>query len=300
MLFRKSRGCKQEKGEHSRNIHCSHHVARKQRRSGNMKIKRAFTLIELLVVIAIIAILAAILFPVLAEARRAARDTAALSNTKQMALALVAYESDYDDKTILERYDGRGNWAPWPHFLLPYVKNKDIYYDPSQERLIFDLRSLGFVTAELNWAFQTPMGINIRGYASDGDGGAPRITSTIPDVAARAAFFYSGPNLSNAGAWTIANSFYFDSYYAPCPLPSDLNHVQRYEVYRANAPYRGALLHRQMLPVAFADGHAKSVPIAKVTRSNDNMSQFNSCIQWNPQNNPRGIPYDFWGYEGQP
>ncbi len=59
--------------------------------------KAAFTLIELLVVIAIIAILAAILFPVFAQAKAAAKKTSDLSNIKQMGTATVMYNNDYDD-----------------------------------------------------------------------------------------------------------------------------------------------------------------------------------------------------------
>ena len=59
--------------------------------------KRAFTLIELLVVIAIIAILAAILFPVFAQARTAAKKTADLNNTKQLGIGTQLYLSDNDD-----------------------------------------------------------------------------------------------------------------------------------------------------------------------------------------------------------
>jgi prepilin-type N-terminal cleavage/methylation domain-containing protein len=58
--------------------------------------KKAFTLIELLVVIAIIAILAAILFPVFAQAKEAAKKTSCLSNSKQNALAVLMYNTDYD------------------------------------------------------------------------------------------------------------------------------------------------------------------------------------------------------------
>ena len=60
--------------------------------------KKAFTLIELLVVIAIIAILAAILFPVFAQARESARTISCLSNEKEISLAILMYVQDYDER----------------------------------------------------------------------------------------------------------------------------------------------------------------------------------------------------------
>jgi len=69
--------------------------------------KRAFTLIELLVVIAIIAILAAILFPVFAKAKEAAKKTHCISNTKQTCLAALMYAGDYDDR--IPRHDNNGS-----------------------------------------------------------------------------------------------------------------------------------------------------------------------------------------------
>jgi prepilin-type N-terminal cleavage/methylation domain-containing protein len=63
--------------------------------------KKAFTLIELLVVIAIIAILAAILFPVFAQARESARKTVCLSNVKEMGLGMMMYTQDYDERMVL-------------------------------------------------------------------------------------------------------------------------------------------------------------------------------------------------------
>ncbi len=67
-----------------------------------------FTLIELLVVIAIIAILAAILFPVFAQAKMAAKKTVALSNEKQVGLSILMYNNDYDDSFAQSEY---GYWS---------------------------------------------------------------------------------------------------------------------------------------------------------------------------------------------
>ncbi|MFO8081771.1 MAG: prepilin-type N-terminal cleavage/methylation domain-containing protein [Armatimonadota bacterium] len=83
-----------------------------------------FTLIELLVVIAIIAILAAILFPVFARARAKARQTACLSNIKQIGLGLMMYAQDHD-----ETYPTTG--GAWWYPLMPYVKNEDVFRTPA-------------------------------------------------------------------------------------------------------------------------------------------------------------------------
>jgi prepilin-type N-terminal cleavage/methylation domain-containing protein/prepilin-type processing-associated H-X9-DG protein len=94
-----------------------------------------FTLIELLVVIAIIAILAAILFPVFAQAREKARAISCLSNMKELALASLMYTQDYDDSFCNEGVaDGTNGWGwqmTWIFETQPYMKNYAINHCPS-------------------------------------------------------------------------------------------------------------------------------------------------------------------------
>jgi prepilin-type N-terminal cleavage/methylation domain-containing protein/prepilin-type processing-associated H-X9-DG protein len=95
-----------------------------------MQRKNGFTLIELLVVIAIIAILAAILFPVFAQAREKARQTSCLSNGKQIGLSLLMYVQDYDEIfPMLWQNWPNGTWAS---AVLPYIKNLQIFTCPSR------------------------------------------------------------------------------------------------------------------------------------------------------------------------
>ena len=89
--------------------------------------RKGFTLIELLVVIAIIAILAAILFPVFAQARAKARAISCISNEKQIGTAMMMYNQDYDEKSPLFRVVNNAWWTPkmqnWKDLTVPYIKN---------------------------------------------------------------------------------------------------------------------------------------------------------------------------------
>ena len=107
---------------------------------------RAFTLIELLVVIAIVAVLAAILFPVFAQAREKARQTSCASNLRQIGLGFAMYSSDHDDlfpdrRDLKNSLGFRGWGSAWPPSdpragwaivtLDPYVKTSAIWSCPS-------------------------------------------------------------------------------------------------------------------------------------------------------------------------
>jgi len=95
-----------------------------------------FTLIELLVVIAIIAILAAILFPVFAKVREKARQTACLSNEKQLGLAFLQYIQDNDEELPCGPYGLTTYEVGWAGEVYPYVKSSNVFTCPDDPTIV--------------------------------------------------------------------------------------------------------------------------------------------------------------------
>lgn len=103
--------------------------------------RAGFTLVELLVVIAIVIILAGILYPVFAQTREKARQTACTSNGRQLGAALSMYAQDYDE-TLVPSYIGTNDCSRldqtsmrWPNLIQPYVRNTEIFKCPSAPHL---------------------------------------------------------------------------------------------------------------------------------------------------------------------
>jgi len=116
---------------------------------------RGFTLIELLVVIAIIAILAAILFPVFAQAREKARQSYCINNLKQMAIGMLMYSDDNDHlfPPVVGRQPGEQWIYPmsWMAHLQPYLKSTAVFIDPSSGHPNQDWHSSGDLLANYSY-----------------------------------------------------------------------------------------------------------------------------------------------------
>lgn len=230
--------------------------------------KRAFTLIELLVVIAIIAILAAILFPVFAQAKEAARKTACLSNVKQQGLAFAMYAGDYDDSTELFKVINGGNTtvygaAPgrtepyiyngevtgagyWFDLLQPYVKNFGVVYCPDRT-LIDPGDTQGFVppgssNLEVGYGYDD-------GFISDSGFG---MTSQVQ--AANGHYIRPGKNLSSVVA--PAQMVAFGDSYDTGSMSAAMDNIFS----GSDGPIgTSKIRHMAHLNFAFVDGHAKNV-----------------------------------------
>jgi prepilin-type N-terminal cleavage/methylation domain-containing protein/prepilin-type processing-associated H-X9-DG protein len=207
-------------------------------------LKKAFTLIELLVVIAIIAILAAILFPVFARAREAARATSCRSNLKQIGTAMRMYSQDYDEMLTpcFYYYDPGATILAWyPDLLNPYVKNAKIWICPSD--------TPGANTWKRDWlpvgtgpgfrTLYTSYGGNDAG--SGMPGGGPVTEAVVEKPSERIALLDAG----TIELWDFSDSCGGAAHDHPCKT----------------LPNRGgvALRHSETFNTLFLDGHVKAL-----------------------------------------
>lgn len=135
--------------------------------------RSGFTLIELLVVIAIIAILAAILFPVFAQAREKARAITCISNLKQIGLGMIQYSQDNDEQ-VMAAWNGSNAYpgtARWMDLTQPYIKSTAVFNCPDAADRIY-------VPYQFAYLKEGGYALNVAYYVNDTDGTPP---TPVPD-----------------------------------------------------------------------------------------------------------------------
>ncbi len=232
--------------------------------------KRAFTLIELLVVIAIIALIAALLFPVLANARESGRKTKCLSNLRQIGMAIQMYLGDYDDTFPMNRFPDAqhppsNNWGGlqgsswnWKRAIRPYLNSIQLYECPSNAFLWSDdfIENYGGVAGdESNWAWDEKLpisyafngsffheGIPIRDYGEPFQ--RPRYLAEIPEPSWLILLLETRVNYPDLGGWTLTQVW-----------------ISRTGSYQSG---RGLLnTHQRGVNWVFCDGSAKWLKVAQ-------------------------------------
>ncbi len=242
-----------------------------------MNLRRAFTLIELLVVIAIIAILAAILFPVFASAKAAAKKTASLSNLKQLGTSVMIYVTDSDDTfpitygvlngkyTYTEVIPVPATWptnptvekltawnAFWGNNLQPYVKNYGILADPNTIRTTVSGAQAGLPADSVD----TFIGFTYNGLLHGFSGTGVAAPSNLP-------MFWNGRGRSSIRGYGYANPFlYCNDGTQPCqyvPPRADCGPSIQGTWSGLSRQSRGTgySVHTGGVNVNFADGSAK-------------------------------------------
>lgn len=254
--------------------------------------RRAFTLIELLVVIAIIAILAAILFPVFAQAREKARQAACLSNLKQIGIATMMYVQDYDETFPNRTNNGgkglcydpallgaeAGTTTPycssyaWPMQIQSYAKNTGIFVCPTGTGRSYK-KTVSANTDSLAVPVPLSYGINIALYQYN--------ANDQP---------YSGEDgpIALSAVTTPANTYYiadavvagFSDFWIDRLRYGNINSVNLTEqslTCNANTPYASGTLnkypnisaaatrHQTGENIIFADGHAQFRQVGRIS-----------------------------------
>jgi prepilin-type N-terminal cleavage/methylation domain-containing protein/prepilin-type processing-associated H-X9-DG protein len=272
--------------------------------------RKGFTLIELLVVIAIIAILAAILFPVFAQAREKARAISCISNLKQMGTGSMMYTQDYDETLVpagnryahqnIPCFDGNANfnpnplsWVDWEYPIQPYIKNTQIYVCPDRTNFgcygyAMNLDSSnepssdggfpGPPTPPGTWA---PLAIDTSGNTS-----IPMVSLAGIEAPAELVYIYDShdsglenifaPGLTASGlpdteAWEQEDSWLQA---LKAGLTSDALLQQEFPV----GPWR----HSGMMNILWMDGHAKAMRFSQLQQKNLNIEDTNYTLANDP------------------
>jgi prepilin-type N-terminal cleavage/methylation domain-containing protein/prepilin-type processing-associated H-X9-DG protein len=243
--------------------------------------RKAFTLIELLVVIAIIAILAAILFPVFAQAREKARQTSCLSNTRQLGLAVAQYIQDYDETLPMGGYDAPGYSSRWFRDIYPYIKNVGVFSCPSETRDVINGVNTNFMPVYQAATATKPEGPSYNGaYAANGNwfgyaGSSAGASFTIADMKDSAGTFLiceaaqlnsakvtsaGSPDGLNPDQWNADATKWADFRMTPpSPRTGPAGQWNQYTIDDGNGNYsrRPVARHNGGLNAIYADGHAK-------------------------------------------
>ncbi len=241
--------------------------------------KRGFTLIELLVVIAIIAILAAILFPVFARAREAARATSCRSNLKQIATSMQMYIQDYDETLPYARVNNAGgsatcdevfNSAYWSGYvgnlLVPYIKNAGVWKCPSQGTTLWNHGTSTNCNADPR-LMRVSYGYNHSGTGNTSAAGA---SGTYPNLGQSLAAAVRPADI--VLFWDSENRW------------ADGNNLYNRDVAWYNArQYANGARHSEMHNFAYLDGHVKSARLDQMKLGNffnfaDNDPRINASV----------------------
>jgi prepilin-type N-terminal cleavage/methylation domain-containing protein/prepilin-type processing-associated H-X9-DG protein len=205
------------------------------------RFRQGFTLIELLVVIAIIAILAAILFPVFAQARDKARATSCLSNCRQIGVAFQMYTQDYDEYLPLTTYPMPEN--SWTDRVQSYIKSRQILRCPSD--------------ASQNWNQPLPNEKEVRrtSYFLNAWMAGTNVYGSVAAISRPADVIYMAESAENI------TRDHFHPFYWGSPSESSSAFMQNLTWDAAHGETRELALRRHQggFNVCYADGHAKAV-----------------------------------------
>jgi prepilin-type N-terminal cleavage/methylation domain-containing protein/prepilin-type processing-associated H-X9-DG protein len=260
-----------------------------------------FTLIELLVVIAIIAILAAILFPVFAQAREKARQTTCLSNEKQLALAILMYVQDYDETYPLATYPKPEWGCPWCNTWAigteSYATNNyQIYECPDDPAVLVGQNPTGWQGVSISFAVNVFYNTNVWawhnvfGYAETGFWDVPSATLAqidLPSATIMMAERHNNDLLKNGGGTSPGNGTLYEGGFTGIPWQDSwlsYGEIPDGSLPTTNAWPNGpdgvvSASHNLKSDFVFCDGHVKAMDPVATDPNRGGLPQSN---MWDP------------------